>query len=201
MYSYYSRRKRAAASRSALDNHQATQPEMNLYAITGSVQITRSNQSEQPQTNLHESVPEDTATYTSDDTHVYDNNRQTVTPPGDTHVYYNEQSGVRGAKKPQNLQTSRDVALDKLYSKPNKQTKPLNDSEDYEFVWAAGRSGGAEETNVKNQDLDYIDIDHNVSPVQRSEGVSTRSPEVTYTEVQPKVGDNDMQMVENELYN
>ena len=175
---------------------------MNLYAITGSVQITRSNLSEQPQTNLHESVPEDTATYISDDTHVNDN-IQTVTPPDDTHVYYNEQSGVRGAKKPQNLQTSQDAALDELYSKPNTQSKPLNDSEDYEFVWAAGGSGGAEEggTNVKNQDLDYIDIDHNVSPVQMSEGVSTRSPEVTYTEVQPKVGDNDMQMVENELYN
>ena len=177
---------------------------MNLYAITGSVHITRSSQSEQPQTNLHESIPEDTATYTYDDTHVYNNGGHTVAPPDDGHVSYNDQSGLRGLnKKSQNLQTSPDAALDELYSKPNKPNKPLNNSEDYEFVWTAGGSRGAEEggTNVNNQDLDYIDIDHNVSPVQRSEGVSTRSPEVTHTEVQPKIGDDDMQMVENELYN
>ncbi|KAK2188099.1 hypothetical protein NP493_144g05015 [Ridgeia piscesae] len=71
---------------------------MNLYAITGSVHITRSSQSEQPLTNLHESIPEDTATYTTDDTHVYYNNGQIVTPPDDEHVYYNYQSGARGAK-------------------------------------------------------------------------------------------------------
>ncbi|KAK2175146.1 hypothetical protein NP493_748g01020 [Ridgeia piscesae] len=150
---------------------------MNLNAITGSVQITRSNQSEQPQTNLHESIPEDTATYTSDDTHVYYNNGQTVTPPDDGYVSYNDQSGLRGT------QTSPDTALDELYSKPNKPSKPLNDSEDYEYVCTAGGnrgaggSGGAEVggTNVENQNLDYIDIDHNVTPVQRSEGVSTRS--------------------------
>ena len=178
---------------------------MNLYAITGSVQITRSSQSEQPQTNLHESIPEDTATYTSDDTHVYYNNGQTVMPPDDGHVSYNDQSGLRGLnRKPQNnTQTSPDTALDELYSKPNKPSKPLNDSEDYEYVWTAGGSGGAEVggTNVENQNVVYIDIDHNVTPVQRSEGVSTRSPEVTYTEVQLKVGDDGMQMVENDLYN
>ena len=60
-----------------------------------------------------------------------------------------------------------------------------------------GRRG----THVVNQDLEFVGINHSVSPVQRSEEVSTRSPEVTYTEVQPKGGDDNTLMVKNELYN
>ncbi|KAK2188100.1 hypothetical protein NP493_144g05014 [Ridgeia piscesae] len=195
----YRRRRRCPAGHPVIDNHPSTLPEMNLC------ETRNFDPSEQHETNLYETVPEDSDTLPPDDTHVYYNNGVTMTPPDDTHVYYNDQSGVRGAKKKRarGAKTSPDVALDELYSKPNKQSKPANDSEDYDFVWTAGGSGGADEggTDVENQDLDYIDLDHNVTPVQKSEGVSARSPEVTYTKVQPKGGDEDMQMVENELYN
>ena len=64
-------------------------------------------------------------------------------------------------------------------------------------VKGKGRRG----THVENQDLEFVGINHSGSPVQRSEEVNTRSSEVTYTEVQPKGGDEDTHVVKNELYN
>ena len=195
-------RRRGPASRPALDSYQPPLTEANVY----------------------ETVPEDTITHPPGGEDVYYNStEQTVMLPGGEHVYYNEQSGARAAKdkRQNNHQISRDAALDELYSKPNTQSKPGNDSEDYDYVWTAGGSGGAEgsggaggiggETNVRNQDLDYVDIDHSGNPDKRSQGINPSSPGVTYIEVQHKKdaatdqqvetpGNSDMQMVENELY-
>ena len=199
---------------------------MNLYEITDFNQPAP-----QPETNLYDTIARDT-THPSDDTHVYYNNiGQVVVPPDDTHVYYNEQSVVRGAKnEPQNSQeTSPDVSLDELYNQPNKQRKPATVSQDYEYVYGhgaaggnggdeeaggnggaeeAGGNGGAEEgkSGVENQDLDYVDIDHSITPDLRSVGVTPRSQGVIYAEVQQKDMDtdqqvDDMMMVENDLYN
>ncbi|KAK2187058.1 hypothetical protein NP493_180g07090 [Ridgeia piscesae] len=201
------------ASRPALDNHQTPQPEMNLYDTTDSYQPPL------PDTNVYETVPEDTITHPPGGEHVYYNSiEQTVVLPGGEHVYYNEQSGARAVKdtRQKNQQTSPDVALDELYSTPNKQSKPENDSEDYNYVWTTGGSGGAGgsggETNAQNQDLEYVDIDHSGNPNKRSQGINPSSPGVTYTEVQRKKdaatdqqvetpSDSNMQMVKNELYN
>ena len=180
---------------------------------------------------MYETVPEDTITHPPGGEHVYYNStEQTVVLPGGEHVYYNKQSGARAAEdtRQNNHQTPSDVALDELYSKTNKQSKPGNDSEDYDYVWTAGESGGAggsggderiggkrEEEgilNARNQDLEYVDIDHSGNPDKRSQGINPSSPGVTYAEVQRKKdaatdqqvetpGDSDMQMVENELYN
>ena len=200
---------------------------MNLYEITDFNQPAP-----QPETNLYDTIARDTTTHPSDDTHVYYNNiGQVVVPPDDTHVYYNEQSVVRGAKnEPQNSQeTSPDVSLDELYNQPNIQMKPAPVSQDYEYVYGhgaaggnggdeeaggnggaeeAGGNGGAEEgkSGVENQDLDYVDIDHSITPDLRSVGVTPRSQGVIYAEVQQKDMDtdqqvDDMMMVENDLYN
>ena len=205
--------------------NQSTQPDMNVYETTGF------NQPAQSTTNLYDTITEDTTRHSSDDTHVYYNNiGQTVVPPDDRHVYYNEQSVARGAKnEPQNNQeTSPDVSLDELYNQPNKQRKPATVSQDYEYVYGhgaaggngaaeeAGGNGGAEEgeSRVGNQDLDYTDIDHSVTPDLRSAEITPRSEGVIYAEIQRKdtdtdhqvdsgetPGDSDMVMVENELYN
>ena len=133
-------------------------------------------------------------THPPGDTHVYYNSRQTVAPPDAEHVYYNEQSGVRETKKqPQNnLQTLPDVPHE-LYSKLNTHSQAENDSDHYDHLQPAGGSGevgvsggvGEGETNVENQDLEYVDIDHSLTLNQRS-GVIPRSSGVTYTEVQHK---------------
>ena len=108
---------------------------MNLYDTTDSYQPAL------PENNVYETVPEDTITHPPGGEHVYYNStEQTVVLPGGGHVYYNEQSGARAANDTQqnNHQTSPDAALEELYSKPNKQSKPGNDSEDYDFVWTVG---------------------------------------------------------------
>ena len=117
-----------------------------------------------------------------------------MAPPDAEHVYYNEQSGVRETKKqPQNnLQTLPDVPHE-LYSKLNTHSQAENDSDHYDHLQPAGGSGevgvsggvGEGETNVENQDLEYVDIDHSLTLNQRS-GVIPRSSGVTYTEVQHK---------------
>ena len=188
-------RHRGPASDPVTDNNP-TQPGTSLYATTDS------NQPTPPQVNLYDTVG---------------------CPSGGEHVYYNEQPGVRAVKeKRQNNHHTSDVALEELYSKPNKQSKPGNDSEDYDYVWSAGGSGGdgriggkreeGGKLNARNQDLEYVDIDHSGNPDKRPQGINPSSPGVTYTEVQRKTdaatdqqvetpGDSDMQMVENELYN
>ena len=189
---------------------------MNLYGITGA------NQSAQPETNHYDNVPEDTTTRPSGNTHVYGDMGRTEAPPDDTHVYYNEQPVARAEKNQprNNQQTSPGASLDELYSKPNKQRKPTNVSQDYEYVYghgAAGGNRGAREgvSGVGNQDLNYVDIDHSVTPDPRSVGLDPGSPGVIYAEIQRKrkdtdtvqqvdngetPGDNDMMMVENDLY-
>ena len=203
--------------------NQSTQPDMNVY------EMTDFNQPAQSTTNLYDTITEDTTRHSSDDTHVYYNNiRQTVAPP---HVYYNEQPVERGAKnEPQNSQeTSPDVSLDELYNQPNKQRKPAPVSQHYEYVYGhraaggkrgaeeAGGNGGAEEeeSGVGNQDVDYVDADHDVTPDSRSAEVTpSQNLGVIYAEVQRKdtdtdhqvdsgetPGDSNMVMIENKLYN
>ena len=120
------------------------------------------------------------------------------------------------------------MSLDELYNQPNKQRKPATVSQHYEYVYGhgaaggngeaeeAGGNGGAEEgeSGVGNQDLDYVDIDHRVTPDPRSIEVTPRSERVIYAELQHQgtntahqvdsgktPGDSNMVMVENELYN
>ena len=148
--------------------------------------------------------------------------RPTEAPSCDNHVYYNEQSVARAAKnQPQNnQQTSPGASLDELYSKPNKQRKSATVSQDYEYVYghgAAGGNRGAREgmSGDGNQGLDYVNINHSVTPDPRSVGLNPGSPGVIYAEIQRKrkdtdtvqqvdngatPGDNDMVMIENDLY-
>ena len=187
-----------------------------MYGITGA------NQSAQPEANHYDNVTEVTATRPSDNTHVYYDVGRTEAPPDDTHVYYNEQPVARAGKnEPRiNQQTSPGASLDDLYSKLNKQRKPANVSQDYEYVYGHGAAGGnigAREgvSGDGNQDLDYVDIVHCVTPDPRSVGLNPGSPGVIYAEIQRKrkdtdtvqqvdngetPGDNDMMMVENDLY-
>ena len=101
------------------------------------------------------------------DTSLYDTIPENIVTPVAELVYQTEQSRARGAKKkPQdNLQTSPDVALDELYSKPNKQRKPRNDLE------------------IKNM---YAEV----KPRNTEQQVDSRET----------LGDDDVIMVENELY-
>ena len=187
-----------------------------MYGMTGATQ------SVQPETNRNDTVPEDTTNRPSGDTHVNNDIGQTEAPSGDKHVYYNEQPVARAAKNEprNNQQTSPGASLDELYSKPNKQRKPANVSQDYEYVYGHGTAGenrGAREgvSGDGNQDLDYVDIGHSVTPDLRSLELNPGSPGVTYAEIQRKrkdtdtvqqvnngetPGDNDMMMVENDLY-
>ena len=54
-------------------------------------------------------------------------------------LHYNEQSVATVAN---NRQTSSNVSIDALFSKPNKQRKPANASQDYEYVYGHGTAGG-----------------------------------------------------------
>ena len=214
--SIFLHRRKRPASRPALDNNQPTQQEMNVYGMIDA------NQSAQPETNHNDTAPNDTTTRPSGDTQVHYDVERTDAPSGDNHVYYNEQSVARAEKNEplNNQQTSPGASLDELYSKPNKQRKPANVSQDYEYVYghgAAGGNRGAREgvSGDGNQDLDYVDIDHSVTPDPRSVGLNPGSPGVIYAEIQRKrkdtdtvqqvdngetPGDSDMMMVENDIY-
>ena len=176
-----------------------------MYGMTGA------NQSVQPDTNRNDTVPEDNTNRPSGDTHVNNDIGQTEAPSGDKHVYYNEQPVARAAENEprNNQQTSPDASLDELYSKPNKQKKPANVSQGYAYVYGHGAAGGNRGARERvsgdgNQDLDYVYIDHSVTPDLRSVGLNPGSPGVTYAVQQVNngetPGDNDMMMVENDLY-
>ena len=111
------------------------------------------------------------------------------------------------------------VSLDDLYSKPNKQRKLHQNSQnasDYACVYGHVKAEPKDDgtTSSGNEELNYVVIDHSgVEGAMRDEDSHPESEGITYAEIQPKTtspdktlhdgdtpGDMDMSMVENDLY-
>ena len=116
--------------------------------------------------------------------------------------------------------TTPNVSLEDLYTKPNKQKKlhkNVQDSQnasDYACVYGHVKAELMDEhagmTGSGNEELDYIEIDHRgTEGATRDVGPQPESETVTYAEIQPKTtsadttpqdDDTDTTMVENVIY-